>query len=199
MASLCDFGFAKYVPSVTVARLVGDPTTCYQPPERWLACHSHAAAVVRGTAAAGAGSGGCSEIPQRDEMPSELYGSDIFSAGVSLFVLVAYEAILKRLEIETACAGTGEGGGGQSASLPALNVFQHSAGGDMFGLLQARTPMGGAQRPFWAYWKRYGLRLSPALRGLLDGVLHPVPGLRFSMKHVFAWMDSNPDMFVAQQ
>ncbi|CAN0444687.1 unnamed protein product [Laminaria digitata] len=139
-------------------------------------------------------------IPRRDEIPSNLYGSDIFSAGVSLFVLVAHEAILTRLVTEATCKDTsGGGGGGQSFCLPAMNVFQHAAGGDMFALLEARVPMGGAQTRLWTYWERYGLQLPPALRCLLDGVLHPVPDLRFSIQHAFAWMDCNPDMFIIAQ
>lgn len=41
----------------------------------------------------------------------------------------------------------------------------------------------------------YGLELPLALRGLLDGVLHPVPDRRFSLEEAFDWMDSHPGVF----
>ena len=223
MVCLCNLAFAKHVPSADAGQLIGDPTTCYQSPERLRACHSHTAAIERGAgrgagASLGAGAGadagtglagggggggsssssssnGSSVILRRDEVPSNLYGGDIFSAGVSLFILVAHEAILTRLVTEATCEAMGSGGdGGQSSGLPALNVFQRAAGGGMSGLLQARVPMGGMQRRLWAYWEVYGLQLPPSLRGLLDGM----PDLRFSMQHVFPWMDCTPYMFVVQ-
>ncbi|CAM9744555.1 unnamed protein product [Ectocarpus sp. 13 AM-2016] len=217
-ARLCDFGFAKHAPSVTPADLAGDPTTCYQAPERWHACRSPAAARAREkmagkTVAAGdngeddageeqdegggRGGGGVrddytSGVPQRDETTETLFASDVFSAGVTLFVLVSYHAILARLATEAPCRDVGEA---DASSLPALNVFQHAVGGDMFGLLQGGTRNGGVQGRLWAYWEVYGLSLPQALRGLLDGVLHPVPDRRFSMEQAFDWMDSHPEMY----
>lgn len=65
----------------------------------------------------------------------------------------------------------------------------------MFGLLQAEPRVGGVQGRLWAYWEVYGLQLPPGLRGLLDGVLHPVPDKRFTMEQAFVWMDTHPEMF----
>lgn len=171
-ARLCDFGFAKHAPSVTPADLAGDPTTCYQAPERWQACHSPVAARVREKMAGatvgagdkgeedagesqdeGGGGGGrddrASGVPQRNETMEALFASDVFSAGVTLFVLVSYHAILARLATEAPCRDVGEA---DASSLPALNVFQHAVGGDMFGLLQGGTRNGGVQGRLWAYW-----------------------------------------------
>ncbi|CAM9358908.1 unnamed protein product [Scytosiphon promiscuus] len=206
-ARLCDFGFAKHVPSVQPADLAGDPTTCYQSPQRWQACPTHSAAQARSTMAGGTAAvsedghdvvNGADEegeergVPRRNESAASLFASDVFSAGVTLFVLVSYHAILTRLMTEAACRDVGEA---EASSLPALNVFQSKAGGDMFGLLQAGVRRGGAQRRLWAYWEVYGLQLPPALRGLLDGVLHPVPDRRFTLEQAFDWMDSHPDIF----
>ncbi|CAM9182685.1 unnamed protein product, partial [Hapterophycus canaliculatus] len=186
-ARLCDFGFAKHVPSVQPADLEGDPTTCYQSPQRWQACPTHSAAGARrnmtteaaamnnddnNSANCGNDTGVECGVPRRDESAASLFASDVFSAGVTLFVLVSYHAILTRLMTEAACRDVGEA---EASSLPALNVFQRKAGGDMFGLLQAGVRKGGMQRRLWAYWEAYGLELPSALRGLLDGVLHPLP------------------------
>lgn len=167
-ARLCDFGFAKHVPSVEPGDLEGDPTTCYQSPERWQACHSASAAQARVKMAkpsvtgeeygdrdnsdsdngdASDGGAGCG-VTRRDETAQGLFASDVFSAGVTLFVLVSYHAILARLVKEARCRDVGEA---EACSLPALNVFQHAAGGDMFGLLQAKRS-GGTQGRLWAYW-----------------------------------------------
>ena len=143
--------------------LEGDPTTCYQSPERWQACHSASAAQVRENMAKppvtgddsdsdtdggdGGGSGDCGVL-RRDETAQSLFASDVFSAGVTLFVLVSYHAILTRLVTEARCRDVREA---EECSLPALNVFQHAAGGNMFGLLQAKCP-GGVQGRLWAYW-----------------------------------------------
>ena len=186
MAKLCDFGFAKHVPSIRAEDLRGDPTTCYQSPERWLACHSIPAARARSRAGGGAG------VSRRDETADGLFASDIFSAGVSLFLLVAYHAILARLLAEDACGDAEEG---DESKLPALNVFQDAAGGDMFGLLQAGRRTGFVQERLWAYWEVYGLQLPAAMRGLLDGLLHPIPSNRFSIEQAFTYMDSHPEVF----
>lgn len=90
---------------------------------------------------------GCG-VPRREENAESLFASDVFSAGVTLFVLVSYHAILTRLVTEARCRDVREA---EECSLPALNVFQHSTGGDMFGLLQAKCP-GGVQGRLWAYW-----------------------------------------------
>lgn len=181
------------------ADLVGDPTTCYQSPERWLACHGPSAALARSREPAGdrfdsengfGGSSGCG-VSRRDETRSNLYASDVFSAGVTLFLLVGYHAILTRLVTDPACGDVHES---SESGLPALNVFQHAAGSDMFDLLQA-GPRARVQGRLWAYWEVYGLRLPSALRGLLDGVLHPMPEWRFSIEQAFAWIDSHPEMF----
>lgn len=84
-----------------------------------------------------------------DETSASLFAGDVFSAGVTLFVLVSYHAILTRLMTEAACRDVGEA---ESSSLPALNVFQPGAGRDMFGLLKAGVRRGGVQRRLWAYW-----------------------------------------------
>ena len=62
MVCLCNLAFAKHVPSADAGQLIGDPTTCYQSPERLRACHSHTAAIERGAgrgagASLGAGAG----------------------------------------------------------------------------------------------------------------------------------------------
>lgn len=161
VARICDFGFAKHVPSVKPTDLVGDPTTCYQPPERWQACKGPSAARARdkmstasvladGSGRGGAyGSGGCCGVPRRDETAEDLFAGDVFSAGVTLFVLVSYHAILARLMTESGCMDVGEG---EESSLPAMNVFQHIAGGELFSLLQAGKEKGGVQGRLWAYW-----------------------------------------------
>lgn len=147
--------------------LEGDPTTCYQSPERWQACHSASAAQARdnmvkpsvtgsdsdsdgsdGDFDIGVVSGGGCGVLRRDETAQSLFASDVFSAGVTLFVLVSYRAILNRLVTEARCTDVGEA---EECSLPALNVFQHAVGGDMFGLLQAKGS-GGVQGRLWAYW-----------------------------------------------
>eukprot|EP00903_Cladosiphon_okamuranus_P008743 g8375.t1 len=160
LARLCDFGFAKHVPSVEPGDLEGDPTTCYQSPERWQACHSAPAARARENmvkpSVAGddssdsdsdGGDGGCGVL-RRDETAQNLFAGDVFSAGVTLFVLVSYQAILNRLVSEARCRDVREA---EECNLPAMNVFQHTVGGDMFGLLQAKCP-GGVQGRLWAYW-----------------------------------------------
>lgn len=93
--------------------------------------------------------GGRRGVPREDESAASLFASDVFSAGVTLFVLLSYHAILNRLMTEAACRDVGEA---EASSLPALNVFQARAGGDMFGLLQAGVRKGGTQRRMWAYW-----------------------------------------------
>ena len=149
LARLCDFGFCKHVGSVHPDDLVGDPTTCYQSPERWQACHSaHAARARSRSEGGGGGSGGGCGVPRRDETAQALFDGDIFSAGVTLFMLVSYRAVLTRLVTEPGCRDVGDA---DEFSLPALNVFQHAVGGDMFGLLQAKH-MGGVQGRLWAYW-----------------------------------------------
>ncbi|CAN0188249.1 unnamed protein product [Pylaiella littoralis] len=204
VARVCDFGFAKHVPSIKPTDLAGDPTTCYQPPERWLACNgpsaiqardkmSRASVMADESGRSDACSGGeCCGVPRRDETAESLFAGDVFSAGVTLFVLVSYHAILARLVTEAGCRDVSEG---EESSLPAMNIFQHAAGGELFGLLQARKEKGGVQGRLWAYWEVYGLELPLALRGLLDGVLHPVPDRRFSLEEAFDWMDSHPEMF----
>lgn len=87
------------------------------------------------------------------------------------------------------CANVEEG---DEHTVPAMNVFQRGAGGAVFGLLRAELR---TQEQLWSYWGAYGLRLSPALRGLLDGVLHPLPAFRFSLSQAFEWMDAHPDLF----
>lgn len=96
----------------------------------------------------GGASGGGRGVLRRDETAQSLFASDVFSAGVTLFVLVSYHAILTRLVTEAGCR---DASGAEEYSLPALNVFQHAVGGDMFGLLQAKCP-GGVQGRLWAYW-----------------------------------------------
>lgn len=93
--------------------------------------------------------GGEYGVTRRDESAASMFASDVFSAGVTLFVLVSYHAILTRLMMEAACRDVGEA---EASSLPALNVFQAKAGGDMFGLLKAGVRRGGMQRRLWAYW-----------------------------------------------
>lgn len=133
-------------------------------------------------------------MSRRDETTAALFASDIFSAGVTLFLFVAYPAILARLVAEDASGGAVEA---DESTIPALNVFQQTAGGDMFGLLQTGHRTGLAQVRLWAYWEVYGLRLPLALRGLLEGLLHPDPSYRFSMEQAFAYMDSHPELFSA--
>lgn len=161
VARVCDFGFAKHVPSIKPTDLAGDPTTCYQPPERWLACNgpsairardkmSRASVMADESGRSDACSGGeCCGVPRRDETAESLFAGDVFSAGVTLFVLVSYHAILARLVTEAGCRDVSEG---EESSLPAMNIFQHTAGGELFGLLQARKEKGGVQGRLWAYW-----------------------------------------------
>lgn len=104
-------------------------------------------------------------------------------------MLVAYNAIVTRVMTNTFCADVEDGG---DQSLPAMNVFQRDAGTGVFGLLRADLR---AQQSFWSYWEDYGLNLSPVLKGLLDGVLHPVPEFRFSLDQVFGWMEAHPELF----
>lgn len=134
-------------------------------------------------AAAGAG------VARRDETPDSLFASDIFSAGVTLFMLVGYNAILTRIMTDTFCSDVEDGSTG---NLPAMNVFQQSAGGGVFALLRADVR---SQHQLWSYWEAYGLRLPPAMKGLLDGVLHPVPENRFSLEQCFAWFEAHPEIF----
>lgn len=129
-------------------------------------------------------------MARRDETPDSLFASDIFSAGVTLFMLVGYNAILTRTMTNTFCTDVEDGGG---TTLPAMNIFQQAADGGVFALLRADVRV---QHQLWNYWESYGLSLPPALRGLLDGVLHPVPENRFSLGQAFAWMDANPEIFV---
>lgn len=96
----------------------------------------------------GSGGGGGCGVRRRDETAQSLFASDVFSAGVTLFVLVSYHAILTRLVTEAGCRDVREA---EKCCLPALNVFQHAMGGDMFGLLQAKRS-GGVQARLWAYW-----------------------------------------------
>lgn len=133
----------------------------------------------------------------RDETPLTLFASDIFSAGVSVFVMVAYRAIVERLNAQSAIAVSG--GGAEVTTLPPLNVFQQTADSAMFGLLQEGPRAGGVQGRLWAYWEVFGLQLPPGLCGLLDGVLHPVPAKRFTMDQAFAWMKSHAEMFEDQE
>lgn len=50
--------------------------------------------------------------------------------------------------------------------------------------------------PLWRGFREvYGLDLPLPLRGLLDGVLDPVPDRRFSLEQAFDWMDAHPEMF----
>lgn len=130
-------------------------------------------------------------VARRDETPGSLYASDIFSAGVTLFMLIGYNAILTRIMTDTFCADVDDGGVG---NLPAMNVFQQIAGGGVFALLRADVR---TQEQLWRYWESYGLRLPPAMQGLLDGVLHPVPDNRFSLDECFAWFDAHPEIFEA--
>lgn len=127
-------------------------------------------------------------IPRRDETPQSLYASDVFSAGVTLFMLVAYNAILARVMTETFCSDVEAG---DERSLPAMNIFQPGAGEGVFDLLRADVVV---QQQFWSYWEVYGLRLPASLKGLLDGLLHPVLERRFSLDQAFAWIDDNPEM-----
>lgn len=187
--------------NVQPAELMNDPTTCYQPPERWIACHSGPAALVRSIwepagyspdSNNGHGRNIGLGVPRLDEAPSNLCASDVFSAGVTLFMLVGHDAILNRggsHPVVRGVLGRGE------STLPELNIFQRDAGSSMFGLLQTGMKA-RVQGRLWAYWEAYGLKLPTELRGLLDGVLHPIPSMRFSTSQVLAWIDSHPEMLL---
>lgn len=115
-AWLCDFGFTKHVPSIRTDDLRGDPTTCYQSPERELACYSPLPRAEQAHSNAKGGRG----------TTAALFDRNMFSVGMTLFLFVAYHTILARLIPEDANGGAVEA---DESILPALNVFQPSAGG----------------------------------------------------------------------
>lgn len=182
MACLCNLEFAKHVPSVLPTDLANDPTSSHHSPERWLACHGIAATGERERA----------EAPRVDETPGSLYASDVFSAGIALFILIADKAISSRAAARAA-ATTDDGDSDGEEEDCTFNLFQKEPGDAMFGLL---CPELRVQKRLWLYWESYGLSPSPALRGLLDGVLHPMPDCRFSLDKTFHWMETHPSLFL---
>ncbi|CAM9838284.1 unnamed protein product [Choristocarpus tenellus] len=186
-AKLCDLGFAKHCSLVCAADLVDDPTTCYQAPERWLASSHICATVARGAW----------DCPQIDEPDGELLlAGDAFSSGVSLFILLAYDALVMRMQHAPSCkSSTRNNSRPEEAPVPPRNIFQCSRGHGVFELLDAGVPPGGSQRRLWNYWAMFGVCLNPNVEGLLDGLLHPLPEMRWGMDQAFSWMEAHPEMF----
>ncbi|CAM9146828.1 unnamed protein product [Discosporangium mesarthrocarpum] len=82
------------------------------------------------------------------------------------------------------------------APVPPLNIFQHRRGGlEMFELLDAGVQMGGSQIRLWQYWRKFGVALPTNVELLLDGLLHPLPQLRWSVDQAIVWMEGHLELF----
>ncbi|CAM9572997.1 unnamed protein product [Choristocarpus tenellus] len=185
IAKICDLGFAKHVPSTSLDDLHNDPTTCYQGPERWLASPHQDAIRMRSAW----------QAHKVDESTAMLLAGDVFSAGVTLFLLLGYDAIVTRIKVDPECSGNLSVGIRAVEPVPALNIFQRKRGLEMFELLDAGVPAGGCQTRLWQYWQGFGLRLPQNVVILLDGLLHPLPQLRWNIDQAIVWMETHPDLF----
>ncbi|CAM9325246.1 unnamed protein product [Discosporangium mesarthrocarpum] len=187
-AKLCDLGFAKDVTKASPEDVAGDPTTCYQAPERWVSSPSSCAVAARSA-------WGCRRA--NEPVGEALKAGDIFSAGVSLFMLLGYDCLVNRMRHDPACQrDMARANPDPLPVLPVRNVFQGSRGYGVFELLDAGVEQGGPQDPLWEYWESWGLQQSPCVKGLLDGLLHPLPDLRWNIDEAFEYMGMHPELFL---
>ncbi|KAG5181634.1 hypothetical protein JKP88DRAFT_278813 [Tribonema minus] len=198
---LSDFGFAKKLSGLTTEDLSDDPTTCYQPPERWSALEQRCAEKLREYRA----------IERAPEDLQLLSAGDIFSLGISAFFTLAIEAILDRRGarfeggVAVAIDDWGDDGDGDAQEeeedpegllgkytnrIHTLNLFQEAPGERLFGLLNW-GPAGCSQKLFWRHWAAYGLNVPQDLRRVLDCMLHPRPECRWTVGEVLQYIRTN--------